>query len=124
MSVFLEHDAHSGASYLRILDAPVARSIHVTDLVMVDVEDSGQPVGVEFTMGTHAATPEDMRELFRAFPALEKVLLQAGERLAAVTLSSGSAIRVGSVSEVRIDPLVAEEHVIPTRDVSSLTLVP
>jgi uncharacterized protein YuzE len=46
--VIIEQDTDTGASYLVLADDTVARTIELSDLVMVDVNAAGEPIGVEF----------------------------------------------------------------------------
>jgi uncharacterized protein YuzE len=48
----LEHDTDNGCLYLRASGNPVARTVSLSDLVMVDLDDAGEVVGVELAMDT------------------------------------------------------------------------
>ena len=72
--VLVETDTETGATYFTLRDAPVVRTIHVRDLVMVDVGEDGAPVGVEFALPYKSVTEDDLTALFDAFPTLKEVL--------------------------------------------------
>lgn len=102
MSMF-ERDDHSGASYLRISQASGVHTVHVGDMILVDVDESGEPVGIEFAMGASHVTPDEAAALIDAFPQAEGPIRQTlGPRASGY---SGAAIIVSSVDRVRIDPL-------------------
>lgn len=49
--VLVERDAQTGATYIVIDDAAeVARTLSPSDLVNVDVDANGHPIGIEFAM--------------------------------------------------------------------------
>ena len=75
--MLIERDTETGASYLVLdEDAEIDRTIHLSDLVMVDVDSSGVPVGVEFATGTLDGEParEGWRAVVEAFPALQSLI--------------------------------------------------
>jgi uncharacterized protein YuzE len=41
------YDAECGATYVLLSDEPVARTVELSDLVHVDLDADGNPVGVE-----------------------------------------------------------------------------
>lgn len=66
----IERDEVTGASYYRLADLPVARSVHVSDLVVVDVDKADQPVGVEVAVDPKRLPAKELEELLRRFPRL------------------------------------------------------
>lgn len=72
MGVLVESDPTTGASYFLLSDAPVARTVHISDLLMVDVDAAGDPVGVD------VASPniqwDKWLRLYETFPELKDVL--------------------------------------------------
>ncbi len=46
MQFRFDHDAN--ALYIALHEGPVARTIEITDMVYVDVDASGTPLGIEF----------------------------------------------------------------------------
>lgn len=72
MDALAETDIETGATYVRLSSAPVASTRHVADLVMVDLDSQGEPVGVEFAGGQ--PDKEDALALFNQFPSLKETL--------------------------------------------------
>lgn len=48
--MLVSYDVDAGATYVRLSSDDVARTAHVSDLVMVDLNEHGDPVGVEFVV--------------------------------------------------------------------------
>ena len=44
----MQYDALADACYLELNTSPVARTVHLADSVMVDMDEVGEPVGAEF----------------------------------------------------------------------------
>jgi uncharacterized protein YuzE len=44
----IRHDADANALYIRFTEAPIARTIEFEEFVYVDLDASGQPLGIEF----------------------------------------------------------------------------
>lgn len=42
------HDADVNALYIRFAEAPVAQTVEVEELVYMDLDADGQPLGIEF----------------------------------------------------------------------------
>lgn len=77
MGVLVEQDLETGAFYLALSDRQVAQTVHVDDLVMVDLDDMGQPVGVEFgapPTETELALLQSTYPDFKALPALHSLV--------------------------------------------------
>lgn len=70
--MIIEQDVDAGTAYFALSDAPVARTVHISDLVMVDVDDSGHPVGVEFATVPQKLTWDQFAPLFNAYPELKE----------------------------------------------------
>ncbi len=62
--------------YLTLSDAPVARTVHISDEVMVDVDASGAVVGVEFLLAPAAIEPPVREALFERFPVVRTALAE------------------------------------------------
>lgn len=62
-------DPETGASYFRLTDAEIMGTRHVSDLIMVDLDKTGEPVGVEFA-GSSLPSAPGWKLLFEAFPSL------------------------------------------------------
>lgn len=41
-------DADVNALYIRLTDRPVARTVEIEEMVLLDLDNRGEPVGVEF----------------------------------------------------------------------------
>ena len=74
--MLVEADTESGGVYFDLLDGAsvsVALTVHVADLVMVDLDDTGRPIGVEFaaepTEGEWAALESRYPDLRAMLPA-------------------------------------------------------
>ena len=76
----LEQDLVSGATYVRLMDAEVARTVSVDDLISVDVDARGDVVGIEFAFPIKDATAQNWQAVFTRFPDLKTVV--PGELLA------------------------------------------
>src|ERR1700733_10951160 len=70
--VWVSIDNVTGAAYLYVTDHPVARTLEFGDLLAVDLDEAGAPVGVEFVGGFYASG--DLGVMFVAFPALREHL--------------------------------------------------
>lgn len=68
-----EYDPEARATYLALIDRAVARTVSVGDLIMVDVDDNGEPVGVEFALEPAHVTDAMLATLVREFPVLRPV---------------------------------------------------
>ena len=70
--MLVTYDPAAGATYVELVPASrVARTVSVTDLVMVDLDVDDQPVGVEFAVSTSQITGGMLASVARAFPALK-----------------------------------------------------
>lgn len=74
MNMDTDHDPISGATYRTLTTEPVARTIHVSDVIMVDVDEHGRPVGVEYGVDPSVLTLGDVTSLLEAFPNLRDAL--------------------------------------------------
>jgi uncharacterized protein YuzE len=69
-AVLLERDLTTGTTYYVLdEDAPIARTVHVDDLIMVDVDDQGRPLGIEI-VGPLLNVEQAWSRLIGTFPAL------------------------------------------------------
>lgn len=70
--MIVEHDHEAGAVYFSLDDrAAVDRTVHVSDLVMVDLDRQGRPVGVEFALPPTQLSWDVLEPLFAQFPSLK-----------------------------------------------------
>lgn len=72
----VQYDAEVEACYLEVSARPVARTVHLDDGVMVDVDDAGEPVGVEFLWGRDHVPVEALTLVVERFPSLGAQLLR------------------------------------------------
>ncbi len=72
----VDFDPEVQAWYLTLSDAPVAKTVHVSDEVVVDVDTSGAVVGVEFLLAPAAIEPSVRKALFERFPVVRTALAE------------------------------------------------
>ncbi len=72
----VDFDPEVQAWYLTLSDAPVAKTVHVSDEVVVDIEASGAVVGVEFLLAPAAIEPSVRQALFERFPVVRTALAE------------------------------------------------
>jgi len=72
----LKYDMSVGALYIRLTDAPVARTREVDDNTMVDLDAAGEVIGIEVVSIAH---PWPVDEVLRscAIPAGEEAQIRA-----------------------------------------------
>lgn len=68
----VSYDPDIGATYVEWADGAVERTVSVSDLVMVDVDREGAPVGVEFAVAPNRITDVMVSLLTDAFPVLKE----------------------------------------------------
>ncbi len=69
--MIVSYDTEVGSTYLALRDDPVVRTVSVSDLVMVDLDEHDEPVGVEFAIGLDRITVEMLERLGERFPTLK-----------------------------------------------------
>ena len=70
--MYVSYDPKARATYVEIEDdARVTRTVHISDLVMVDVDVDTQPVGVEFVVGPNEITQGMVDSVTDRFPSLK-----------------------------------------------------
>lgn len=74
--VNVKYDAAADACYLEVNERPVARTVHLADSVMVDVDEVGEPVGVELLWARDAIPVEALTLVVERFPSLAVQLLR------------------------------------------------
>jgi hypothetical protein len=73
-SQFAEHDLTAGTTYVRLSEAPTAHTLHhISDVIMVDVDDAGRPVGVELLVPPDTIKPEDWYALAKVVPEVKQI---------------------------------------------------
>jgi uncharacterized protein YuzE len=74
----VDFDPEVRAWYLTLADSPVAKTVHISDEVAVDVDESDEAVGVEFLFAPAELDPAVTEALFRQFPAVRRALADLG----------------------------------------------
>jgi uncharacterized protein YuzE len=69
--MLVTYDAEAGATYLEFADAAVARTVSVSDLVMVDLDARDEAIGVEFAVLPSKITADMLGRLAERFPHLK-----------------------------------------------------
>ncbi len=72
----VDYDPEVQAWYLTLSEAAVAKTVHVSDEVAVDVDDAGDVVGVEFLLAPATIEPSVRDTLFERFPVVQKALAE------------------------------------------------
>lgn len=87
--MLISHDTEVGAYYLRLLDGPVARTVHVSDDVAVDLDADRQVHGLELLCAPGLLKAEERDALTRQFPRAAEALAEL-EQLLRPPLSAAS----------------------------------
>jgi uncharacterized protein YuzE len=70
--MIVNYDTESEATYIEIVPgAKIAKTVSISDLVMVDVDDAGKPVGVEFVMRPNQITDMIVKTVVMRFESLD-----------------------------------------------------
>ncbi|MGH9039575.1 MAG: DUF4258 domain-containing protein [Acidimicrobiia bacterium] len=72
--MLIQYDTEVGAYYAQLGTGEVARTVHVSDQVMVDVEADGQVHGIELLCPPGHLGDTERTELITRFPAAEQAL--------------------------------------------------
>lgn len=72
--MIVSYDVEAGATYLELSEEPVARTVTVSDLVAVDVDEAGTPVGVEFAVAPNKITDRMVERVAERFHSLKGLL--------------------------------------------------
>lgn len=67
----VSYDLDAGAVYVQLTAERVARTGSVGDLMMVDLNEHGEPVGVDFALSADKITAAMLDRLGDAYPALK-----------------------------------------------------
>lgn len=73
--MMVHYDTEAGATYVELTGAPVARTVNVGDLVAVDVDESGGPVGIDFAVLPSKITDSMLFAVADHFPPLKELAL-------------------------------------------------
>ncbi len=69
--MYVSYDPEARVTYVKWAIGEVARTAEIGDLMMVDVDEDGHPLGVEFLMAPTSVTQPMLEALVDAFPALK-----------------------------------------------------
>jgi uncharacterized protein YuzE len=69
--MYVSYDLSAGATYVEVMEGETARTVEISDLVMVDVNASGEPLGVEFVVPPSQITSEMIDRVVKRFPTLD-----------------------------------------------------
>ena len=83
MNVIIEYDSETHATYVSLSDVPPVRQIEVrSESVAIDLDEHGQPIGVEILFSPTEVTPEIISAIDEQFPEL-------GQRVARALVGAG-----------------------------------
>lgn len=85
--MMISYDTEVGAYYLRLTDEPIARTVHISDDVMVDVDAAGAAHGIELLCPPGALTEQERADLIARFPVAGAALAEL-EQLIRPSLSA------------------------------------
>jgi uncharacterized protein YuzE len=71
--VLVTYDPEADATYVKLADATVATTEQFGDSLAVDLDNTGEPVGVELLMAPATATSTTLAPLVRAYPSLSVI---------------------------------------------------
>ncbi|MDO9498103.1 MAG: DUF2283 domain-containing protein [Nocardioides sp.] len=72
--MYVSYDPAARATYVRLTDAKVVSTKDVTDLVMVDLDEHQEPVGVEFLTLPNRISADTLHQLADAYPSLKALV--------------------------------------------------
>jgi uncharacterized protein YuzE len=70
--VLVTYDPEANATYVKLSNSPVATTERFGDSLAVDLDTTGEPVGVELLMAPAAATDAVLEPLVAAHPELAR----------------------------------------------------
>lgn len=80
--MLIEQDTETGACYFTFTDHDVERTVHVDDLVMIDLDSVDEPVGIEFAA---PPTETDWKKLHDCgYPQIEQLVSTLLHRAVAI----------------------------------------
>lgn len=79
--MMISYDTEVGAYYLRLTDEPIARTVGISDDVMVDVDAAGEVHGIELLCPPSALTDQERSDLLARFPVAGHALAELGRHL-------------------------------------------
>jgi uncharacterized protein YuzE len=75
--MFAEADMKTGAIYVLLSEASVARTLHVSDVIMVDVDEDDTPVGIEFAVPVASVDQHDWHALAEVVPEVKEIFAKS-----------------------------------------------
>lgn len=72
--MYVSYDPAARATYVRLTDAKVAVTKEVSDLVMVDLDENLEPVGVEFLTLPNRISMDTLHLLADMYPSLKALV--------------------------------------------------
>lgn len=85
MGMHISHDTEAEAWYVQIGDGPVARTVHISDDVAVDLDDAGGIYGLEVLCPPETLTPAERAAILEQFPAAGDALAELDRHAAGLT---------------------------------------
>jgi uncharacterized protein YuzE len=73
VGVLVTYDPEANATYVKLSDATVATTEQFGDSLTVDLDTTGEPVGVELLMAPATATSATLAPLVLAYPSLSLI---------------------------------------------------
>lgn len=83
VSMVIRYDTTVGAFYLKLSDQPVARTVHISDDVVVDLDAKGTARGIELLIGPSHLTSEERAALVALCPAADEMLAEVARLMPA-----------------------------------------
>jgi uncharacterized protein YuzE len=75
--VFAEADMKTGAVYVLLSEGAVARTVDVSDVIMVDIDDDDVPLGIEFAVPVGAVGHDDWYALAKVVPEVKEIFAKS-----------------------------------------------
>ena len=67
----VSYDTEACTTYITMAEGSVARTVDLTDVIAVDLDATGRPLGVELLVLPHNISDEMIEDIVEAFPLLE-----------------------------------------------------
>jgi uncharacterized protein YuzE len=75
--MFAEADMRTGAVYVTVSEGAVARTVDVSDVIMVDVDDDDTPLGIDFAVPIDAVDERDWHALAELLPEVKDIFAKS-----------------------------------------------
>lgn len=79
--MMISHDTEVGAYYVRLTDEPIARTVHISDDLAVDLDAAGGVHGVELLCPPGILTEQERANLIDQFPVAGQALAELEQLL-------------------------------------------